>query len=53
MPRKPQESASSIPPGCEKPIRKTLRVDLLKRISLLLGHLTPALCETGVCPVFS
>ena len=45
MPHKPQDTASSIPPDCEKPIRKTLRVDLLKMIGLLLNHLTPALCE--------
>lgn len=46
MPRKPQDTASAIPPDCEKPIRKDRRIDLLKMIGLLLGHLTPALCET-------
>lgn len=46
MPRKPKDPPSAIPPGCEKPIRKTLRVDLLRMIGLLLDHLTPALCET-------
>jgi len=45
MPRKPKESPSAIPLGCAKPIRKTLRVDLLKMIGLLLDHLTPALCD--------
>jgi hypothetical protein len=45
MPRKPPNPPSTIPPGCEKPIRKELRVDLLKMVSLLLTHLTPALCE--------
>jgi len=45
MPRKPKEPPSAIPPGCEKPVRQTLRVDLLKMIGLLLDHLTPALCE--------
>jgi len=45
MPRKPKDPTSAIPPGCEQPIRKTLRVDLLKMIGLLLEHLTPALCE--------
>ena len=45
MPRKPKDATSSIPPGCEKPIRATMRVDLLKMIGLLLDHLTPALCE--------
>jgi len=46
MSRKPKDSTSPIPPGCEKPLRKTLRVDLLKMLGLLLDHLTPALCET-------
>jgi len=45
MPRKPLTPPSVIPPGCEKPIRKAMRVDLLKMIGLLLDHLTPALCE--------
>lgn len=45
MPRKPPDPPSAIPLGSEKPIRKTLRVDLLKMIGLLLDHLTPALCE--------
>lgn len=45
MPRQPKDSTSHIPPGCEQPIRKTMRVDLLKMIGLLLDHLTPALCE--------
>lgn len=45
MPRTPKALPSTIPPGCEKPIRTTLRVDLLKMIDLLLDHLTPALCE--------
>ena len=46
MPRTPKNPTSAIPPGCEKPIRKAMRVDLLKVIGLLLNHLTPALCET-------
>ena len=46
MPRKPKDPTSAIPPGCAKPIRTTMRVDLLKVVSLLLNHLTPALCET-------
>ena len=46
MPRKPKDPTATIPPGCERPIRKTLRVDLLKMIGLLLDHLTPVLCET-------
>jgi len=46
MPRKPKDPTAAIPPGCEQPIRTTLRVDLLKAIGLLLTHLTPALCET-------
>lgn len=46
MPHKPHDTASAIPPDCEKPIRKDRRIDLLKMIGLLLGHLTPALCET-------
>ena len=45
MPRKPPDSTSAIPPGCAKPIRKTMRVDLLKMLGLLVDHLTPALCE--------
>mgnify|MGYP001602760418 CR=1 FL=1 len=45
MPRKSKDPTASIPPNCEKPIRKTMRVDLLKVIGLLLNHLTPALCE--------
>jgi hypothetical protein len=45
MPRKPPDPTSAIPPGCEKPLRKTMRVDLLKMTRLLLDHLTPALCE--------
>ena len=45
MPRKPPDPTLAIPPGCEKPIRKTMRVDLLKMTRLLLDHLTPALCE--------
>jgi hypothetical protein len=45
MPRTPPTPASAIPPGCAKPIRQALRVDLLKMIGLLLEHLTPALCE--------
>jgi len=45
MPSTPKDPASGIPPDCAKPIRKTLRVDLLKMIGLLLDHLTPALCE--------
>jgi len=45
MPRKPSAPTSAIPPGCERPIRKTMRVDLLKMTRLLLDHLTPALCE--------
>ncbi len=45
MPHKPPDPASAIPPGCEKPIRKTMRVDLLKTTRLLLDHVTPALCE--------
>ena len=45
MPRKPLDSASALPAGCEKPICKTRRVDLLKMTRLLLDHLTPALCE--------
>jgi len=44
MPHKP-DPTSPIPLGCEKPIRKTMRVDLLKMTRLLLDHLTPALCE--------
>jgi len=46
MPHKPKDTPSPIPPGCEKPIRKERRIDLLKMIGLLLDHLTPALCET-------
>ncbi|MBI3312347.1 MAG: hypothetical protein HYZ88_02355, partial [Candidatus Omnitrophica bacterium] len=46
MPRKPPDPTSAIPPDVERPIRKTLRVDLLKMIGVLLDHLTPALCET-------
>ena len=46
MPRKPPDPTAAIPPGCEQPIRKTMRVDLLKMTRLLLDHLTPALCET-------
>ena len=46
MSRKPKHPTSAIPPGCEKLVRKTLQVDLLKMIGLLLDHLTPALCET-------
>jgi len=45
MPRKPPDPTSPIPPGCEKPICKTRRVDLLKMTRVLLDHLTPALCE--------
>ena len=45
MPRKPPDPTSAIPPECEKPIRKSLRVDLLKMTRLLLDHLTPTLCE--------
>jgi len=45
MPRKPPDPPSAIPPGCEQPIRKAMRVDLLKVTRLLLDHLTPALCE--------
>ena len=45
MPQKPKDSTSAIPAGCEKPVRKTLRVDLLKMTRLLLDHLTPVLCE--------
>lgn len=45
MPRKPKDPASVIPPGCEQPIRTTMRVDLLKMTRVLLDHLTPALCE--------
>lgn len=45
MPRTPPDPTAAIPPGCEKPIRKTMRVDLLKMTRLLLDHLTPALCE--------
>ena len=45
MPRKPSDPTSPIPPSYEKPIRKTMRVDLLKMTRLLLDHLTPALCE--------
>jgi len=45
MPRKPPHPTAAIPPGCEQPICKTRRVDLLKMIGLLLDHLTPALCE--------
>ena len=45
MPRKPKDPTSTIPLGCVKPIRKTMRVDLLKMTRLLLDHLTPALCE--------
>ena len=45
MPHKPKDPVSAIPPECAKPIRKQRRIDLLKMIGLLLGHLTPALCE--------
>ena len=45
MPRKPTDSPSAIPPEAERPIRKTMRVDLLKMTRVLLDHLTPALCE--------
>jgi len=45
MPHKSPAPTSAIPPGCEKPIRTTMRVDLLKMTRLLLDHLTPALCE--------
>jgi len=45
MPRTPPDLTSAIPPGCAKPIRKTMRVDLLKMIGLVLDHLTPTLCE--------
>jgi len=45
MPRKPKDLPLAIPPGCEKPIRTTMRVDLLKMTRVLLTHLTPALCE--------
>jgi len=45
MPRKPKDSTTTLPPGCEQPIRKTMRVDLLTMTRLLLDHLTPALCE--------
>ena len=45
MPRTPKDSPSAIPPQAERPIRKTLRVDLLKMTRLLLDYLTPALCE--------
>jgi len=45
MPHKPPAPTAAIPPGCEQPIRKAMRVDLLKMIGLLLDHLTPALCE--------
>ena len=45
MPRTPKDSPSAIPPQAERPIRKTMRVDLLKMTRLLLDHLTPALCE--------
>jgi hypothetical protein len=45
MPHTPKDSTSAIPPEAERPIRKTMRVDLLKMTRLLLDHLTPALCE--------
>lgn len=45
MPQKPPDTTSAIPPGCEKQVCKTMRVDLLKMTRLLLDHLTPALCE--------
>jgi len=45
MPRTPKHSTSAIPPEAERPIRTTLRVDLLKMTRVLLDHLTPALCE--------
>jgi hypothetical protein len=45
MSRKAKDPTAIIPPGCEQPIRKEMRVDLLKVIGLLLHHLTPALCD--------
>ena len=45
MPHKPPDPPSAIPAGYEKPLRNTMRVDLLKMTRLLLDHLTPALCE--------
>jgi len=45
MARTSKDPTTVIPPGCEQPIRKELRVDLLKMTRLLLAHLTPALCE--------
>lgn len=46
MPRRRQTATmSGIPKGCEKPIRKDLRVNLVDTIKLLLEHLTPALCK--------
>jgi len=45
MPRKPKDLTSAIPPEAERPIRTTMRVDLLKMTRVLLDHLTPALCE--------
>jgi SAM-dependent methyltransferase len=45
MPHKPPDPTTVIPPGHEKPVRKTMRVDLLKMTRVLLDHLTPALCE--------
>jgi len=45
MSRTPKDPTSAIPPECVQPIRKTLQVDLLKMIGLLVDHLTPARCE--------
>ena len=45
MPHKPKARTSAIPPGREKPVCKSRRVDLLKMTRLLLDHLTPILCE--------
>jgi hypothetical protein len=36
---------SGIPRGCEKPVRKDFRINLVDTIKLLLEHLTPALCK--------
>ena len=48
MPRTLKDPTTALPPGCERPSRTTLSVDLLKMLGLLLDYLTPALCE----PVF-
>jgi len=45
MPRTSKDPTAVLPLGCEQPIRRETRVDLLKMTRLLLDHLTPALCE--------